>query len=44
MELGFPREEVEAVKLRMEHLRQQTRSRDPLPLDGGVDSVVQSLP
>lgn len=40
----FPREEVEAVKLRMEELRERNRSRDLLPLDGDEEIVHPPLP
>ena len=40
----FPRAEVEAVKLRMEDLRERNRRRDVVPLDGDDDSVHPPLP
>ena len=40
----FPRAEVEAVKLRMEDLRERNRRRDVVPLDGDDASVHPPLP
>jgi excisionase family DNA binding protein len=40
----FPREDVEAVKLRMEELRERNRSRDLMPSDGDEESIDPPLP
>ena len=40
----FPREEVEAVKLRLEDLRERNRSRDLMPSGGSEESIDPPLP
>lgn len=40
----FPRDEVEAVKIRMEDLRNRNRHGDLMPVDGDEDSVHPPLP
>jgi excisionase family DNA binding protein len=40
----FPREEVEAVKLRLEELRERNRRRDLMPAEGEEESVHPPLP
>jgi excisionase family DNA binding protein len=40
----FPREEVEAVKLRLEELRERNRHRDLMTVDGDEESVHPPLP
>ena len=40
----FPREEVEAVKARMEELRVRNRAGDLMPIGGDEDSVYPPLP
>jgi excisionase family DNA binding protein len=40
----FPREEVEAVKLHMEDLRERNRSRDLMPSGGDEESIDPPLP
>ena len=40
----FPREEVEAVKLRMEDLRERNHSRDLMPSGGDEESIDPPLP
>jgi excisionase family DNA binding protein len=40
----FPREDVEAVKMRMEGLRDHNRRGDLIPVDEDVDSIHPPLP
>jgi excisionase family DNA binding protein len=40
----FPRDEVEAVKMRIEELRDRNRNRDLKPVGGDEDSVHPPLP